>query len=94
MPGRTEYDDGKWRHPVAVKPGEVVLFGAFAGTEVGEDLLLLKESELLAVLEPARSGLAEEFQKLGVHPQEPRACPTCKQPPPGFEYVGQVVSRS
>lgn len=41
--------------PVAVKPGEVVLFGQFAGTRVGadEDLLLLKESDLLAVVGPA-----------------------------------------
>jgi hypothetical protein len=25
---------------------------------------------------------------------EPRACPACKRPPPGFEYVGAVASKS
>jgi hypothetical protein len=25
---------------------------------------------------------------------EPSACPTCKRPPPGFEYVGAVASKS
>jgi chaperonin GroES len=41
------------RRPVEVKPGEVVLFGAYVGTEVGPDLLLLKEADLIAAVERA-----------------------------------------
>lgn len=37
--------------PVGVKPGEVVLFDRYAGTAFGDDLLLLKESDLVAVVE-------------------------------------------
>lgn len=39
---------------LSVKEGEKILFGKYAGTEIkidGEDLLILKESDLLAVLE-------------------------------------------
>lgn len=49
---------------VAVEPGAVVLFGQFTGTQVGEDdgLLLLKESDLLAVVEQTpTSGLRAEL---------------------------------
>ena len=37
-----------------VKPGDRVLFGKWSGTEVkigGEDLLIMKESDILGVLE-------------------------------------------
>jgi len=37
-----------------VKPGDVVLFGKWSGTEVkidGQDLLIMKESDILGVLE-------------------------------------------
>jgi chaperonin GroES len=46
-------DDGNLR-PLGVKVGERVLFGKWAGTEViieGEDRLILKESEILGVIE-------------------------------------------
>jgi chaperonin GroES len=49
-PGR--YDDGK-RVPMDVKVGDKVLFGKYSGTEVmidGEPLLILRESDVLAVL--------------------------------------------
>ena len=49
-PGR--YDDGK-RVPMEVKVGDKVLFGKYSGTEVmidGESLLILRESDVLAVL--------------------------------------------
>ncbi|HYJ59411.1 MAG TPA: co-chaperone GroES [Methyloceanibacter sp.] len=42
--------------PLEVKPGERVLFGKWSGTEVkidGEDLLIMKESDILGVLEGA-----------------------------------------
>ena len=40
--------------PLDVKPGDRVLFGKWSGTEVkieGQDLLIMKESDLLAVVE-------------------------------------------
>jgi chaperonin GroES len=40
--------------PLDVKVGDVVLFGKWSGTEVkidGEELLILKESDLMGVLE-------------------------------------------
>ena len=46
-------DDGSVR-PVTVQPGDRVLFGKYAGSEVklnGEELLVIKESEILAVIE-------------------------------------------
>ena len=46
-------EDGKIT-PLAVKAGDVVLFGKWTGTEVkidGEDLLIMKESDILGVIE-------------------------------------------
>ncbi len=40
--------------PLEVKPGDRVLFGKWSGTEVkldGEELLIMKESDILGVLE-------------------------------------------
>jgi chaperonin GroES len=40
--------------PLAVEPGDRVLFGKWSGTEVkidGEDLLIMKESDILGVIE-------------------------------------------
>lgn len=45
-------DDGKLV-PMSVKTGDTVLFAKYAGTEVkygGEELLILKESDLLAIV--------------------------------------------
>ena len=42
-------------HPLDVKAGDRILFGKWSGTEVkidGEDLLIMKESDILGVLEP------------------------------------------
>jgi chaperonin GroES len=49
-PGR--YDDGKLV-PMGVKVGDKVLYGKYSGTEVtieGEQLLILRESDVLAVI--------------------------------------------
>ncbi len=46
-------EDGKIT-PLAVKAGDIVLFGKWTGTEVkidGEDLLIMKESDILGVIE-------------------------------------------
>jgi chaperonin GroES len=48
--------------PLEVKAGDRVLFGKWSGTEVkidGEDLLIMKESDILGVLE----GVAAKKQK-------------------------------
>jgi chaperonin GroES len=40
--------------PIDLKPGEKVLFGKWSGTEVkieGEELLIMKESDILGVIE-------------------------------------------
>ena len=42
--------------PIDVKPGDRVLFGKWSGTEVkidGQDLLIMKESDILGVIEGA-----------------------------------------
>ncbi len=49
-PGR--FEDGKLV-PMGVKPGDRVLYGKYSGTEVtvdGESLLILRESDVLAVI--------------------------------------------
>tara|TARA_R110001606_G_scaffold292492_4_gene440362 strand:- start:204 stop:527 length:324 start_codon:yes stop_codon:yes gene_type:complete len=46
-------EDGKVI-PVAVKPGDRILFGKWSGSEVkldGEDLLIMKESDIMCVFE-------------------------------------------
>ena len=48
-------DDAGKVQPLDVKPGDRILFGKWSGTEVkldGEDLLIMKESDILGVLEP------------------------------------------
>jgi len=47
-------DDGKLVE-LSVKAGDRILFGKWSGTEVkidGEDLLIVKESDILGVIEP------------------------------------------
>ena len=49
--------------PLEVKKGDKVLFGKWSGTEVkieGEDLLIMKESDIMAVLEGAVSKPAKK----------------------------------
>jgi chaperonin GroES len=46
--------------PLDVKAGDIVLFGKWSGTEVkidGEELLIMKESDILGVLEGAKGKL-------------------------------------
>ena len=46
-------DDGKRVTP-EVKPGDIVLFGKWSGTEVkidGEELLIMKESDIMGIVE-------------------------------------------
>ena len=51
-PGKLN-DDGK-RAQICVKKGDTIVYGKYSGTEVeinGEDLVILRENELLGVLE-------------------------------------------
>ena len=44
---------GKKDEPVSVKKGDNVLYGKYAGTEItidGEDLLIMRESDILAIV--------------------------------------------
>jgi chaperonin GroES len=44
---------GKKDEPVTVKVGDAVLYGKYAGTEItidGEDLLIMRESDILAIV--------------------------------------------
>ena len=46
-------DDGKIR-PLAVKEGDIVLFGKYAGTEIkmnGEEQTILREDDILGIVE-------------------------------------------
>ena len=50
--GGAKSDDGKIT-PLDVKAGDKILFGKWSGTEVkvnGEDLLIMKESDILGVI--------------------------------------------
>ncbi len=47
-------DDSGKVNPLDVKPGDRILFGKWSGSEVrleGEDLLIMKESDILGVVE-------------------------------------------
>jgi chaperonin GroES len=53
-------EDGK-RIAMDVKAGDRILFGKWSGTEVkidGEDLIIMKESDILGLLEPAAKAKA------------------------------------
>ena len=44
---------GKKDEPMAVKPGDKVLYGKYAGTDIqidGDDLLIMRESDILAIV--------------------------------------------
>ena len=49
-------DEDQKRIPMDVKPGDRILFGKWSGSEVkidGDDLLIMKESDILGILDPA-----------------------------------------
>jgi chaperonin GroES len=54
-------DEGGKVTPLDVKAGDVVLFGKWSGTEVkidGDDLLIMKESDIMGVIEGKSSAKA------------------------------------
>lgn len=57
--GEGARDDSGKLVPLSVKEGDVVLFGKWGGTEVkvdGKDLLIMKETDILAIVEEKKSG--------------------------------------
>ena len=54
-------DDNGKIHPLDVKAGDRILFGKWSGTEVkldGQDLLIMKESDILGVLDADKAAKA------------------------------------
>ena len=54
----TVRDDGT-RVPLDVKPGDLILFGKYASQEItldGEELLIMRENEVLAVIQDTSTG--------------------------------------
>lgn len=50
-------EDGEKRIPLDVKKGDVILFAKWGGTEVthdGKEYLIMKESDILAILDDAK----------------------------------------
>jgi chaperonin GroES len=63
--GTGRYEKGQ-TVPLAVKEGDHVLFGKYAGSEIkidGEELLILKEDEVFGVLSGSSKG-AEKHEKV------------------------------
>ena len=59
--GKTN-DEGK-RIPLDVLPGNLILFGKYSGQEIkldGEEYLIVKEDEVLAVIDSAATKKAEK----------------------------------
>ncbi len=58
-------EDGKV-HPLDVKAGDRILFGKYAGTEVtveGDELIILKESDIMGVLEATKRKKGKKGKK-------------------------------
>jgi chaperonin GroES len=54
--------------PLAVKEGDRVLFGKYAGTEIkieGEEFLILREEEILGILTGSSKPASEKHEKVG-----------------------------
>lgn len=49
--GQGRLVNGKDLAPLAVKAGDVVYFGKYAGTEAGDNHIIIREDEILGVVE-------------------------------------------
>jgi chaperonin GroES len=55
--------------PLDVKPGDLILFGKWSGSEVkidGVELLIMKESDILGIIEGRRAGKVASHKKSSV----------------------------
>ena len=62
--GRGKSNDEGKVFPLAVKAGDRILFGKYSGTEIkidGEDFIIMREEEVLGVLEGATSKKEKEL---------------------------------
>jgi chaperonin GroES len=60
-------EEGKLR-PLDVKEGDRVLFGKYSGTEIkidGEELVIMREEEVLGILSGAKKDHKEEKERVG-----------------------------
>ncbi len=49
--GPGKLDEKGSRIPVQVKVGDMIYFGKYAGTELGDDHLIIREDEILGIVE-------------------------------------------
>ncbi|SMF25436.1 Co-chaperonin GroES (HSP10) [Tistlia consotensis] len=67
--------------PIDVKPGDIVLYGKWSGTEVkvdGKDLLVMRESDIMGIVEPAGA--------------KPAAAPTAKKAAPARKPAAKAAA--
>ena len=66
--GEGKYRDDGTRQPLDVKAGDRVLFGKYSGSEIkldGEELLIMREEEILGIISRAAAGKAAAGKKGG-----------------------------
>jgi chaperonin GroES len=66
--GEGKYRDDGTRQPLDVKAGDRVLFGKYSGSEIkldGEELLIMREDEILGIIQRAAEGKAGAGKKGG-----------------------------
>src|SRR6266704_6862138 len=59
--GAGKYKEDGTRQALDVKPGDRVLFGKYSGSEIkldGEELLIMREDEILGIIQRAAAGKA------------------------------------
>ena len=66
--GEGKYREDGTRQPLDVKAGDRVLFGKYSGSEIkldGEELLIMREDEILGIIQRADAGKAGGGKKGG-----------------------------
>src|SRR6187431_3433802 len=66
--GEGKYKDDGTRQPLDVKVGDRVLFGKYSGSEIkidGEELLIMREDEILGIIERAGAASGSGGKKGG-----------------------------
>ena len=79
--------------PLDVKAGDRILFGKWSGTEVkidGEDLLIMKESDIMGVIEGAAKLQESRLTSLNpfIHTEELKSCLPRKSDSPPMPATG------
>jgi chaperonin GroES len=66
--GEGKYREDGTRQPLDVKAGDRVLFGKYSGSEIkldNEELLIMREDEILGIIQRAAEGKAATGKKAG-----------------------------